>query len=92
MPQETAVSTAELYDRLAVLQRDVEELARTTKALVRERFAERGEAAAEFCEKGLAEARDLELAIKKCIAENPLTALAAAAGIGFLIGKLGSRR
>lgn len=88
---DTSTPTAELSQRIADLQRDVEELSRTVKAIAREKLNAVRTSAAEYCEERRAQVQGFERSIEKCIAERPLSALLTAAGAGFLVGMISRR-
>jgi len=91
MPTETSTPTGELSQRIADLQRDVEELTRTVKTIAREKLNAVRTSATEYCEERRAQAQGFERSIEKCIAERPLSALLTAAGAGFLVGVISRR-
>ncbi|MCE9607030.1 MAG: hypothetical protein K8U03_19260 [Planctomycetia bacterium] len=92
MSADNSTATAELQQHVVDLQRDIEGLARSVTAVAQEKLHEVRETATQFCDERRAKVRGLERALEKCIVDRPVSALAAAAGAGFLVGLLWRRR
>lgn len=85
-------ATDELRQRLADLEHDFEALTQAGKAAAREKLFEARNTAAAFCEERRAKVCGLEQSLEHCIAEQPVKAILAAAGGGFVLGALWMRR
>lgn len=93
-PQDTTV--ADLSAQIEVLRKDLSELTGTIAGLGKTKSAELSEAArqkgAETVEFLSTRAREAQTQASSFVAQQPATALGIAAGAGFLVGFLSSRR
>ncbi|MBS0207701.1 MAG: DUF883 family protein [Planctomycetes bacterium] len=89
---QTHRAAAELRQRLADLERDIKALAEAAKAAAREKVSDLRQEAETCREEQRAKIRGVEQSIEQCLTEHPIRAVLTAAGIGFVLGAIWTRR
>jgi len=74
------------------LRQDIGTLAGTVRGIAASRSAQGEEAVRAYAETAYTEVRHAVEGVEQAVARNPLVALAAAFGVGWLIGRLMDRR
>ena len=78
----------ELRDELATIRKDMSEIGKTVSQLARSATEEGKDRVRAAAEQSREQARETWGAFEKEVGERPMTSLAAALGIGFILGKL----
>lgn len=88
MATNTDKDLKELRSELATLRSDFSEISKTLKRISGERYAEGRDKVNQGIERGRQQARDSLGEFEREIEARPLTSVAAAFGVGFVLGKL----
>ncbi len=99
----TEISVDDVTEQVAILRDDISALTSTIAKLMEDKsrqVAEKGKETAEMARETVEaraadaadQARDAKAYVDDMVAKNPTGALAVAAGVGFLVGMLNSRR
>lgn len=84
--------TNDLKSSASAIGHDVQDLGRATKHLAEDAVNMLKSNATDYYQQGVKKAHDVEKSLETRIKENPLQALAIAAGVGFVIGAIIARR
>jgi ElaB/YqjD/DUF883 family membrane-anchored ribosome-binding protein len=84
--------SSEFKNSASAIGHDVQDLGRATKNLAEDAVNLLKNNATDYYQQGVKKAHNLEKTLETRIKENPIQALAIAAGVGFVIGALIARR
>jgi ElaB/YqjD/DUF883 family membrane-anchored ribosome-binding protein len=71
---------------------DVQEMGGTVRDAAREKLAQAGEKAGDYCKQAQDKVQGVACACEQYVREKPLTSVLIAAGIGWLLGRFWKRR